>query len=123
GRGTKNRPPRPGTPPSPQPAPTPPTAEPKSPPIVPNRTVRDHRGPNGFPGKPTVTDTRYPYDIGKDDPRKGPSKERTPDIRDHRNTASDQRKPDVRDHRGAGTPPKSSNSGRPSGASGVPCSV
>jgi hypothetical protein len=91
-----------GQPKSPPTQPTPPTAEPKSPPIVPNRTVRDHRGTKGSGGGVTVKDTPINYE----------EKPRGIDIRDHRV------KPEVRDHRGSSTPPKTSAAG---GAKGAPC--
>lgn len=112
-----------GEPKSPPTQPTPPTAEPKSPPIVPNRTVRDHRGTTG--SGPTVTPTRPTYDGAEKAERSGPSEKRQPKMRDHRGVdagsrdgASGKRQPKMRDHRGATTPPKTGNPPRGSASSG-----
>jgi hypothetical protein len=95
----------PKSPPSKQP----PTAEPKSPPIVPNRTVRDHRGTNGGGGS-TVTPTRPYYDGAEKAEGRGASEKRQSKIRDHRGVdaasrdgASEKRQPKIRDHRGSAT--------------------
>jgi hypothetical protein len=101
--GQPKSPPTQPTPPTAEPttppAPQPPTAEPTtptSPPATPNKTVRDHRGPE------------------KRSPIIYEEKARGIDIRDHRV------KPEVRDHRGSSTPSKPSMAGGPKGFSCLP---
>jgi hypothetical protein len=107
-----------GEPKSPPSKPTPPTAEPKSPPIVPNKTVRDHRGTSGSGS--TVTPTRPSYDGAEKAERAGASEKRKPKIRDHRGVeaasrdgASGIRQPKIRDHRGSATASNDKPGGKP----------